>query len=277
MNCAVALAWYRRRRLDSTSVINPEVLDMNLKSKHIALFLGLSAIACSSDSLLDPSVRPALPASAALQVDFSFFHDNAPEEGSDADAWALALATIASAEDDMEAMLIPEALVRAAAAGEGSLDGRVWRWPFNTTVNDEPYEGELRHVVTRNQHEWDLVVTAPDHSPALTDYLWAKAFTPSSGFDGEWYIADAANASETVVARSSWLVNTSGNVDLSYSNSSTTAWTFQRSPVAHVLTHFLITSQQAQVTWDPIDGTGSASTANGGIVCWDADMIDVAC
>jgi hypothetical protein len=256
--------------------MNPEVIGMNLKSKHIALFLGLSAAACNSDSLLDPSVRPALPATAALQVDLSFFHENAPEEGSDANAWALALATVAEAEADMSAMLIPEALVRAASAGQGTLDGNVWRWPFSTTVNAEPYEGELRAVVNLNQHEWDLVVTAPDHDPALTDYLWAKAFTPSSGFDGEWYIADAANASETVVARSSWIVNGSGDVDLSYSSSQSTSWTFQRSPVTHVLTHFLVTAAQARVTWDA-DGSGSAWTANGGTLCWDANLIDVAC
>jgi hypothetical protein len=250
---------------------------MNRKSKHIALFLGLSAVACNPDLLLDPSVRPALPAPAALQVDFSFFQDNAPEEGSDADAWTQALATIASAEADMDVMLIPEALIRAATTGPGVLEGSVWRWPFDTTVDEATYEGELRAVVNRNQHEWDLVVTAPDHEPALTDYLWAKAFTPSGGFDGEWYMADAENASPNVVARSSWLVNASGSVDLSFSNSASTSWTLQRSAGSHVLTHFLIAAQQEQVTWDPVDGSGSIATVNEGTRCWDADQIDVAC
>ena len=245
--------------------------------KHAALFASLLAAACTPDSLLDPSDRPALPAPAALQVDFSFFHENAPEEGSDADAWALALATVAQAEADMAHMIIPDALVRAASAGQGSLDGNVWRWPFSTTVNDEPYEGELLAVVNGNQHEWELVVTAPDHEPALTNYLWAKAFTPSSGFDGEWYIANAAEASGTVAARSSWLVNGSGHVDLSYSSSEFRSWTFQRSPVTHVLTHFFVTPAQARVTWDAVDGSGSAWTANGGTLCWDANLIDVAC
>lgn len=250
---------------------------MKTNWKHAALFASVMAAACSPDSLLDPTVRPALPAPAALQVDLSFFHENAPEEGSDANAWARALATIAEAEADMEHMIVPDALVRAAAAGQGSLEGNVWRWPFSTIVNEVPFDGELRAVVSGNRHEWDLVVTAPDHEPALTDYLWAKAFTPSGGFDGEWFIADAANASGEVAARSSWLVNATGSVDLSFSSSESTSWTVQRTPVSHVLTWFLITTAQARVTWDPVERSGSAMTANGGTLCWDANLIDVAC
>ena len=245
--------------------------------KHAALFATLVAAACNADALLDPSVRPTLPAPAALQVDFAFFHENAPEEGSAANAWAQALETIAEAEADMEHLLVPEALVRAAAAGQGSLDGNVWRWPFSTVVSEEPYEGELRAIVSGNRHEWDLVVTAPDHEPALTDYLWAKAFTPSNQFDGEWFIGDAANASGEVVAALAWVVNASGNIDLSFSSSESTSWTVQRSPEEHVLTLFLISSPQARVTWDPVGRSGSVMTVNGGTECWDADLIDVAC
>jgi hypothetical protein len=253
-------------------------MEMKPNWKHAALFATLVAAACTPDALLlDPSDRPALPAPAALQVDFAFFHDNAPEEGSDADAWAQALATIAEAEADMEHLFVPEALVRAATAGQGSLDGSVWRWPFSTTVNEEPYDGELRAVVSGNRHEWDLVVTAPDHEPALTDYLWAKAFTPSNQFDGEWFIGDAANASGTVVARLAWLVNASGSIDLSFSSSQSTSWTVQRSPAEHVLTWFLISAPQARINWDPVERSGSVMTVNGGTVCWDADLIDVTC
>jgi hypothetical protein len=245
--------------------------------KHAALFATLVAAACNADALLDPSVRPALPSTAALQVDLSFFHENAPEEGSAANAWAQALATIAEAEADIEHLILPDALVRAATAGQGSLDGNVWRWPFSTVVSEEPYEGELRAAVSGNRHEWDLVVTAPDHEPALTNFLWAKAFTPSGAFDGEWYIADAANASGEVVARSAWIVNASGSVDLSFSSSQSTGWTVQRTPVEHVLTWFLETAPQARVTWDPVERSGSVMTADEETLCWDADLIDVAC
>jgi hypothetical protein len=245
--------------------------------KHAALVATVMTAACSADALLDPSVRPTLPTPAALQVDFSFFHDNAPDAGSDADAWALALATIAEAEAEMELLIVPEALLRAAAAGQGSRDGNVWRWPFSTTVNAEPYEGELRAVVNGNRHEWDLVVTAPDHEPALTNYLWAKAFIPSGGFDGEWFIGDAANASAAVVARTAWLANASGSVDVSFSSSESTSWAVERTPVEHVLTWFLIAAPQARVTWDPDERSGSVMTDDAGTLCWDANLIDVPC
>lgn len=245
--------------------------------KHAALVATVVTAACSADALLDPSVRPALPTPAALQVGFAFFHDNAPEEGSAATAWAEALATIAEAEADMVHLTVPEALLRAASVGQGSLDGNVWRWPFSTTVNEEPYDGELLAFVNGNRHEWDLVVTAPDHEPALTNFLWAKALTPSGGFDGEWRIGDAANASGTVVTRLAWLVNASGTLDVSFSSSQETSWTIQRTPVAHVLTWFLDFEPQARVTWDPVEKSGSITTADDETLCWDADLIDVAC
>jgi hypothetical protein len=254
-----------------------EGLDMKHNLSYIALFLGVFAAGCSADALIDPSVRPDLPAATALHLDFSFFQDNVPAEESEHAAWTQAVAEVADAAVAMEDMIIPQALVMAAAAGQGSFDDDVWTWSFSTTIAGDAYSGELRANVIGNQHEWDLVVTSPDHSPALTDYLWAKAFTPSSGFDGEWYIADAGNASGEVVARSSWLANSSGSVDLSFSNSESTSWTYQRLPSEHVLTRFLLSSPQAQIRWNPADGSGDAWTPDAGMVCWDTNQVDVAC
>lgn len=252
---------------------------MKLNLRHPALTAVLIATAaCTPEgSVLDPDERPDPLPAAALSADFSFFSERAPEEGAAATSWAEALETVALAEDQMSVLRVPQALIMEATASQGTRDELAWRWPFSTTVDGAPYDGELRAVVSANQHEWDLFVTAPDHSPALSDYLWGKAYTPSNGYDGQLWIADAAAGNADVVALVSWIHTADNDLDVAFSASEASSWTIQRSAGENALTYLVVGVPQARVVWDDATGSGSAWSSSTGEMCWDENLVDVAC
>jgi hypothetical protein len=250
---------------------------MHLKSRAVALTLAaIAASACSSDSVIDPSDRPDPPPADAFNADFSFFEARTPEPGGATTSWTQALQTVASARSEMALLAVPEALVRAANGATATRDGPFWLWPFSTTVDDDPYEGQLRSTVVGNQYEWNLFVTAPLHTPVLEDYLWAQGHTLSNGFEGIWSIADAAAGTDSVVARVSWIVNAENSVNFGFSASDSAGWTYERSQGGNVLTYVVFAIPRARVTWFP-NGTGRTWTAATASACWDEDLHDIAC
>lgn len=250
---------------------------MRTLQAYPALLLVFVATGCMSGDLIDPSDRPDPPPAAAFDADFSYFEGKTPAPDGTASSWAQALQTVALARSEMEVLDVPEALVRAATAGQGTRDGDAWRWPFSTTVNEEPYEGELRSTVAGGQYRWDLIVSAPDHSPQLTNYLWAQGNTLSGGNEGGWALADVASGSDSIAARVSWVRNVENGVNFGFSASDTAGWLFERSQAGNILTYYVYSVPQYGVTWFPASGTGRSWTSATGNACWNEDLHDVAC
>jgi hypothetical protein len=252
---------------------------MHLKAHHIALLVAMTAAAaCNPDITIDPSDRPEPPPAAAFDADLSFFEDRTPAEGGTTTGWAEALATVAAARSEMAVLEVPEALLRAATAGEGTRAGQAWRWPFSTSVGGDRYEGELRGtVVGSTQYEWNLFVSAPDRSPQLTDYLWAQAYAAPAGHQGIWSLADAEAATDTIIARVSWLRATDNSISFAFSASDSAGWKYERSAAGNVLTYIVFSAPRYRVVWVPATGVGSSWTSTTSTSCWDENVHDVGC
>ena len=245
--------------------------------RFFALTAALAGIACSSDSIIDPSDRPQPPPADAFFADFSFFEESTPDPGGTTSSWAQALQTVALAQADMEVLEIPEALLRAANAAPGTREGSAWYWPFSTTVDGNSYDGEVRSTVVGNQYAWDLLVTSPDHAPQLNNYLWGTAITPPGFFEGQWWIADAEAGTDSLVARVSWITNPENGINFAFSDSDSAGWTYERSSAATVLTYSVYNQPHRRVTWFRETDRGSTWTAATSTACWDGALHDVAC
>ncbi|HEX2168346.1 MAG TPA: hypothetical protein VHG09_14020 [Longimicrobiales bacterium] len=251
---------------------------MHLKLNHIALPLTFAALAaCAPDVGLTPSDRPMTPPAAAFDPDLSFFDGRTPGEEGGTTAWGQALQTVAKARADMEMLQVPEALLRAASSVEGTRDGSSWRWPFSTTVDGDPYDGELRSSIIGEQYEWLLYVEAPDHSPPLTDYIWAQGRTGSGNFDGIWWLADAEAGTDTIAAAVSWALNLENKVNFTFAASDTSGWQYEPSSNINVLTRVAFDQPRARVTWNALTGEGSTWVAGLTTACWDEDLNDIVC
>jgi hypothetical protein len=251
---------------------------MQAVARYIVSFLALTtSSACLSDSVINPSDMPAPPPAASLDADLSFFAERTPVPGGGTTSWAQALQTVAAARSDMAVLEVPEALLRAATAGQGMRDGGAWRWPFSTVVDGAPYEGELRSTVVGHRYEWNLFVSAPDRVPQLSDYLWAQGYTGTGGHDGLWSLADVAAGSDSVVARVSWIRNPENFVSFGFSASDTAGWRFERTQAGNALTYIVHSIPEARVTWDPATGTGGSWTLATSTSCWDENLHDVSC
>lgn len=242
------------------------------------LLLLFAASACAPDvDIVDPADQPEPPPAAAFDADFTFFETRTPAPGGSTSNWSQALQTVGLARSEMEVLHVPEALVRAATAGQPTRDGNQWLWPLATSVDTEPYEGELRSTLFGGHYQWNLIVSAPDHSPQLTSYLWAQGLSVPGGQEGFWALGDVATASDSIVARVSWVRNTEDGVNFGFSAADTAGWTYERSQAANTLTYYVFSAPEYRVTWSPATGTGSTWTSATGQACWNEDLHDVAC
>lgn len=250
---------------------------MRLTIYSAALVLTLTAAsACAPDSTLDPSDRPDPPPAGAFDLDLSFFDENEPAPGGATTSWGQALQTVAFARSEMGILEVPEAMLRSATSAQGIRDGSSWRWPFDTSVDGDRYHGELRSSVVGNQYEWELIVNAPDHSPLLSNYLWALGFTPPANYEGLWRIADAEAGTDSLVAQLSWIRNPDNGINFAFSASDSAGWRFDRSLAGNVLTYYVYNSPHRRITWFP-NGTGSTWTIATMTACWNGDKQDIAC
>src|SRR5690606_31809186 len=111
------------------------------------LFIAIAASACTPDSLIDPSDRPDPPPAEAFDLDVSFFDETTPAPHGATTAWAKGRQTVAFASSDMAVLEVTDALLRAATSPSGIRDGQHWSWPFSTTIDDGPWDGQLRSTV----------------------------------------------------------------------------------------------------------------------------------
>lgn len=242
-----------------------------------ALLLILLTAGCMSDDVVAPTGQPDPPPAAAFDADFSFFHSQSPAADGATSSWTEALETVELAAAAMAVLEVPEALVRAASAAQGTADGAGWTWPFSTTVDGEPYEGELRSRVAGSFYQWDLIVSAPDHSPQLTNYLWAQGTSVPGGHEGAWALADAGAGSDSLAARVSWVRNGEDRVTFGFSASDTAGWTYERTEAGNALTYYVFSTPEYRVTWNPATGAGGSWTSATGQSCWDQNQHDIAC
>jgi hypothetical protein len=248
---------------------------MRIRAKHIWPAVAMSVAACSGDGTLDPSDRPDPPPAATFDADFSFFEDRTPAPGGTTSSWEQALQTVSAARAGMAILEVPAVLLGAAAAVQPTRSGDEWRWQYSTTIDGDPYDGELSSTVLDNQYDWYLYVTAPDHSPQLTDYLIARGGTVAGGYEGIWWLADVEAGTDTVIAEVSWIRNLENGINFSFSSGSD-AWTYERSGQGNILKQFLFGQERRRVTWFP-DGSGRSWAAGTPDACWDEDLHDVAC
>lgn len=250
---------------------------MHFNPRLIALMLAVTAAsACGTDGIIDPSDRPDPPPAAAFDLDLSFFDATTPAPNGATTAWAQALQTVAAARSDMAMLETTEALLRAAASATGARDGQHWSWPFSTTIDGDPFDGQLRSTVTGNQYQWNLFVTAPQHSPQLNDYLWAQGYASPGNNDGFWYLVDAEAGTDTIVAALTWVRNVEDGINFGFSDSDSTRWTFERASAGNVLTYMVVNQPRRRITWFP-SGRGQTWTSATNIACWDENQHDVAC
>jgi hypothetical protein len=250
--------------------------DMKHSFVRAALLLALATGACAPDEIIDPGDRPDPPPAAAFDADFTFFETRSPAPGGPTSSWGQALQTVAMARADMARLDLPEAMIRDATRANGTRSGSVWTWPFDTIVAGGRYHGDLRATISGSQYAWDLVVSAPDHSPQLSGFIWGNAVTPPGGFEGRWWLADAAAGRDSVVAGVSWIVNPDNGINFAFSASDSAGWVYERALSGNVLTYVLFSLPHRRVTWLP-DGTGSSWTATTVLACWDTDLHDIVC
>ncbi|HEX6135858.1 MAG TPA: hypothetical protein VFZ24_17930 [Longimicrobiales bacterium] len=247
--------------------------------RRLAAAAGVIVLAaCGTEGPLDPSRLPDLPVAAAFDPDFAFFA-RTPATGGTTDAWTLALQRVAAAESEISPIAaVPFAALTSAATGTPTRTSSVWRWPLSFTHGGEPYDGELRSSVTGGQHGWDLIISAPTHSPPLTNYLWMTGFTDGVGRQGLWYIADSENGTDQVSAGLSWELNAQDEISFAFSSTDSTLWTYIRGTDETTLTWLVHNQPRHVVTWNPAAGTGSTWTSGTNVEeCWNADQHDVAC
>lgn len=250
---------------------------MKILVKHIVLAITVSvAAACSTDGTLDPSDRPEPPPVTTLDADLSFFEERTPEPGGETSSWAQAMQTVAAAQAQLELLELPSQLFAAALAGQGVRDGDEWRWPFSVTIDGEPYDGELRGGILGDNYDWNLYVTAPAHSPPLSDYIIARGLVAPGGYEGLWWLADIEAGTDTVTAAVSWVRNLENSINFTFSRSDTTSWDFQPSSNGHILTEYVYTQPRRRVSWYP-DGSGRSWTSATSTSCWDEDLHDTQC
>ncbi|HSJ30671.1 MAG TPA: hypothetical protein VK933_04500 [Longimicrobiales bacterium] len=251
---------------------------MQINPRFIALMLAVAAAsACSTDSIIDPSDRPDPPPAEAFDLDLSFFDETTPAPNGATTAWAQALQTVAAAQSDMAMLEVTEALLRAAASATATRQDQHWSWPFSTTIDGDPYDGRLRSTVAGNEYEWNLFVTAPQHSPQLSDYLWAQGYTQPGNDEGLWWLVDAEAGTDTIVAAVSWFRNLEDGINFGFSDSDSTRWMFERASAGNVLTWMVFNQPRRRITWFPASGTGQTWTSATNNACWDENQHDIAC
>lgn len=248
---------------------------MQLRHLPLALLI-VSAGACSVDASLSPADRPTPPPSETFDADLAFFDDNAPEPGGSTSSFDQALQTVATARADMQMLTLPEALLSAALTSPGTRDGDDWIWPFDTIVEGDPFSGELRATIDGDGYQWDLSVTAPAHTPVLSDFVLAQGSSDSRGLAGYWWLTDVEEGTDSVVAAISWIRLHDTTIDFAFSDSDSTVWTYETSQAGTVLTRLMFSQPRARVTWLP-NGTGSSWRAGTVRACWNTDLYDVAC
>lgn len=244
-----------------------------------AIAASLALGGCGTDGPLDPSRLPPLPPAGGFNADFSFFGSTTPGTGGTTAAWSAALGRVAAADDEMTPILaVPFAAMTDAATATPRRSGTVWSWPLDFTVDGEPYEGDLRGSVAGGNYGWDLVLTAPTHTPVLTSYLWMSGFSGPTVQEGIWYIADADEGTDQAVASMSWERSSATEASFAFSSTDSTVWAYQRDGGTITLT-WLVHGQQRHVTvWTPSNGTGSTWSASNGItLCWNSSQQDVTC
>lgn len=248
-----------------------------MQFRHLSLaFVLATSTACSVDDALSPSDRPEPPPAASFDPDLSFFDGRTPAPGGATTSWTQALQTVAAARSDMAQLVIPEALVAAAVAAPGTRDGDSWVWPFSTTIDGDPFDGELRSAIAGAEYLWNLTVTAPEHEPELVDYVIAEGRTNPNGFQGSWWLADTEAGTDSIVAAVSWIRTHEEAINFAFADSDTAAWTYERSSAGTVLTRLVYNQPRAIVSWFP-NGSGSSWTISTSRACWDSDLNDIAC
>lgn len=247
------------------------------------------------------SDAPAVPPASSMNFDFNNFFDQhgaaevhaAHPNGVDATAaksnWINAVTRVVYINLTVADLFAAPALaLQAALHTEPVLGDDGWfTWTFSFTDNGHDVTLRLRGRIDGAIVTWRMLVTDPQATPAMQDFVWFTGETRLQNDRGFWIFNDRRNGEAVAVARIDWNSVSERDRSLSFRNVETGSADFgdqleYRVADAIASITFLDASTQASfdITWNELDGTGSLMVPdynNGERACWDEHQENCVC
>lgn len=250
----------------------------------IAGVLALGTTACQGSTGTDessPVPMPAVPPSASIRLDVSFFRQHTPGSGGSTSNWSTALDRAAFADSAFASLLeLPFATFASAVASSPAPDGDMWRWSYTVLFNGQSYSGSIRGGRAGAQNAWSLTTTAPGVTPPVSNrvlFTGESAIFPLSA--GRWFIYPLTSASSDPAVRIDWTLVAPCILCLTLTRPAVSdQLTHNQNSQSRELRYFAVDpTRRFYMWWNPTTGEGGVSVAEGSIMCWDTQQRNRAC
>lgn len=244
---------------------------------------------------------PAVPPASSMNFDFGNFFDQhgaaqvhaAYPNGVDATAaksnWINAVTRVVYINLTVaDLFAAPVLALQAALHTEPVLGDDGWfTWTFSFNDKGHDITLRLRGRIDGAIVTWRMLVTDPQATPAMQDFVWFTGETRLQNDRGFWIFNDRRNGEAVAVARIDWNNVSVRDRSLTFSNVETGSADLgdrleYRVADAIASITFLDASTQASldIRWNELDGTGSLTAPdynNGERACWDEHQENRVC
>lgn len=268
-------------------------------SKHVALALTLGllgATGCTKEATRPRVEAPALPPSASMKIDLSFFGASSraarvatqsAAEGATIFNWTNATVRVLVINAFVDAALEPpfQAIEAALSTDPVQQSDGSWLWTFGIRDAGREIRIDLEGRPSGSEVAWKLFATDSGAPVPLEHDLWFEG--TSSEHAGTWLFHDPATPNGLEVARLEWRYQNDRDAELSLEGLDTRGdglgdrLTYGvDGDEASVIFRDGAKGQTMSMVWNTADGSGSltAPDYNGGRrACWDEHQRDAEC